>query len=207
MYYPGIFLIILVIIFILVGLLWFNYYQQPATIPDQKIEPGKTKRIVNKGSLYKYIQSEHEIDTLMRSYIIEKLCSCQESYMTYERIEHLCDKAGEYLSVSYGLQFGQEYADIRKSICREFKKRVDDKGENIDKWNEYESKLAHHLASKFKFLSVEFLEKTRQNHVEAVNKLFIAHYKKKDLEAMVLYDKVKETTDAFVEHLTFKEIE
>lgn len=162
-------------------------------------EPPLSKLI--KACLDKFSQAEHEIDTLCRSYIIECLCSCQDAENTYDRIQHLCDKLGECLALCYGRDVGYKYAQLKKACCGQLKSCVTQNSSYMDTWVQYEEEIAHLLATCNPCLSKDFLQNIRKDHCYLVAKMYQAHYDKNNLEAMVVYDSLKEKTDSYVENI------
>ena len=167
----------------------------PAVIDDSSCK-------VIKACLDKFAQAEHEIDTLSRSYIIERLCSCQDAENTYDRIEHLCDKLGDCLTVCYGRDVGKRYTQLKKACCGQLKSCLNQNSGYMNTWIRHEAETAELLAGCNSCLSKDFLENIRKEHCQLIVKMYQAHYDKNNLAAMVVYDSLKEKTDSYVENVT-----
>ncbi len=168
------------------------------TVIDDSDEPS---RKVMKACLDKFGQAEHEIDTLSRSYIIERLCSCQDAENTYDRINYLCDKLGDYLTVCYGRDVGKKYTQLKKACCGQLKSCLDQNDGYMSLWLRREAEIAELLASCNSCLSKDFLENIRKEHCQLIVKMYQAHSEKNNLAAMVVYDSLKEKTDSYVENV------
>lgn len=155
---------------------------------------------VIKACLAKFAQAEHELDSLCRSYIIEHRCSCQDADNTYERIQALCRKLGDCLALLYGQEVGDRYAELRKSCYNELKKCVTNSEKTV-RWIYYETKIAELLASNNSCLSKKLLEEVRKDHCNLTLKMIETHNNGNNLEAMILYDSIKEKTDIYVENV------
>lgn len=155
--------------------------------------------------LIKFSQAEREIDTLCRSYIIERLCACEDASSTYDRIIHLCTKLGDYLAVCYGRTIGDKYAAAKKAVCQEMKNYIDECGNNeqynTDNWERYECQCASVLAGYNSCLSEEFLINLKRDHCYLMAQMINAHLQKNSVSAMVTYNSLQEKTDAFVENI------
>jgi hypothetical protein len=157
------------------------------------------KKII-KECLDKFAQAEYEIDTLLRSYIIERLCSCQDDAdNTYGRIVTLCERIGDSLSVCYGQSVGQQYITLKKFCCAQLKRSLD--GENVDNtvWIQHDEKIGSLLASNNNCLSKNFLENNRREHCNLLIRMLSAYLEKNNLAAMIAYDSLKTKTDSYVE--------
>lgn len=161
-------------------------------------EDNNDTRVI-RDSLDRFSLAEHEIDTLCRSYIIEHLCSCQDAVNTYERIEYLCDKLGDYLATSYGRDAGDRYASLKKECCIQLKKCIEYQNEDSTIWIEREAEIAQLLSTCNPCLSKEFIESIRRDHCALLMKMVNAHTEKNNLAAIVIYDSLREKTDTYVE--------
>ena len=178
--------------------------QQVVIIPTEKPiidDCDKALLSVTKACLDKFAQAEHEIDTLSRSYVIEHLCSCQDAENTYERIQHLCDKLGDYLTVCYNRDVGKRYAQLKKGCCKYLKSCLSQSEDYIDSWIRYETEIADLLASCNSCLSKEFIENIRKEHCHQFVKMYQAHSNNNHAAAMVIYDSLIEKTDTYVENV------
>ena len=158
-------------------------------------------RKLMKACLDKFGQSEREIDTLSRSYIIERLCSCQDAENTYERINHLCDKLGDYLTVCYNRDVGRKYAQLKKACCDQLKSCLDQNDNSMTSWLQREAEMAQLLANSNPCLSKEFLENIRKEHCQLTVRMYKAHVDKNNMAAAVVYDSLIEKTDSYVENI------
>jgi len=217
----GIILVMIVILVFLFFLWWFflsgnnNFLGQSSrhsskvsqNNPNVQTETGATvnqededrKKII-KECLDKFAQAEYEIDTLLRSYIIERLCSCQDDAdNTYGRIVTLCERIGDSLSVCYGQSVGQQYVALKKFCCAQLKRTLD--GENVDNavWVQHDEKIGSLLASNNNCFPKNFLENNRREHCNLLIRMLTAYLEKNNLAAMIAYDSLKTKTDSYVE--------
>lgn len=176
-------------------------------ITQINIDDNPNKKLI-KGCLEKFSQAEHEIDTLTRSYVIEKLCSCSDAEHTYERIEHLCNKLGDYIAVCYGREVGNKYTELKKSCVAEMKNYVQYKCgysssqyDNQQTWGYNEKEAAQLLSKHNKCISGTFLENIKRDHCTLVMQMIDAHSRQDNITAMVSYNSLTEKTDAYVENI------
>lgn len=154
----------------------------------------------NNECLIRFAQIEHEIDTLCRSYIVERKCGCQEAKNTFERIEHLCGELGKCVSQCYGREVGESYAKCKRACCHHLKLCLDSNSITYqEKWEKEDVELAGLLTSHNKNLSKNFLERVRREHCHELVKMIQASLDGNDTTFMLAYDSLISKTDTFTE--------
>lgn len=156
--------------------------------------------IHNNECLIKFAQIEHEIDTLCRSYIVERKCGCQEAKNTYERIEYLCQELGKCISRCYGQEVGEAYAKCKRECCNHLKSCLN--LNNIaqqEKWEKEDVELANILTKHNRNLSKNLLEKVRREHCHELIKMIQASLDGNDTTFMLAYDALISKTYTFTE--------
>jgi hypothetical protein len=152
--------------------------------------------------IIKISQIEHELDALCRSYIIEKVNGASDPEITYQRIEYLCEKLGDYISHCFGHEAGSKYVYLKKECYSYLKRGCHGYSHGVDpEWSRKEEEIVDLLCRHNKYLSREYLRENRQAHAHHLVEMQSHLYQHDDLQAMVSYDALKESTDRYVDSL------
>lgn len=181
---------------------------QPKTTSEQVIsrairQDPKIKMV--RLSIEKYCTIEHEIDTLTRSYTIERLCECDDAGATYERIISLCDKIADCLSIVIEVDQARRYAQGRKQCliatcqlidqCRQITPKASQEWYTAERYSC--AIIAQSLG-----VSKEYLETIRVDHCNLTVQMIESQVKKNSLGSIIAYNHACEKTDLYLETIS-----
>lgn len=170
-------LIVILIILIILFIFWILFSKT------------NTPSSFTTSSFNKISQSERELDSLIRTYIIEDHCFSPTKEVTFDHMLNLCDKIGNYLS-SYSSS-SKDYVKERKAGLYSLRES------NFESWYEHEIKATQILTGKIPHDYAGLQEE----YCRLVSDLSTAHAQNNVTKTIILYDFIKQKKDDYLESI------